>query len=252
MKQEIADLLISPKGNLLNYCQKGENEFLQNSLGETFFINDGIICFIDNNSLTGNNRKYQRIYDRFSGFYDIVTKIYAKLKNGNEEKRLVQYLSLLNIKDEDKVIEISIGTGRNIKYLNTKADYYGVDISLGMLKQCNKRMKKLNRKITLIQAEAESLPVKNETFDIVFSAGGFNFFNNPGKAVNEMLRIAKPGTKLLITDETEKVRLKYQKSTWYKNDVIKNPVEYLPTYCKNIDYKEICDGDLYVLTFYKP
>jgi len=164
----------------------------------------------------------------------------------------MQYLSLLDVKNNDKVIEISIGTGRNIKYLNPRAEYYGVDISLGMLKRCQRKMSQLKRTIILIQAEAEFLPIKDESFDVVFSAGGFNFVNDPGKAVIEMLRVAKSESKLLITDETEKFRLKHSKSDFYKGITIKNPIDYLPVFCKDIEYKEICDGDLYVLTFYKP
>jgi hypothetical protein len=38
----------------------------------------------------------------------------------------------------------------------------------------------------------------------------------------------------------------------FKGIEIKNPVEYLPDFCKEIQYEEICDGDLYVLTFQKP
>jgi ubiquinone/menaquinone biosynthesis C-methylase UbiE len=229
MKQNITELIRSQTGETLEYLNEGRNEFLQTQAG----VN------------------YQRMYDRFSAFYDIATQGYALLKSGNEKKRIMQYLSLLNIKHGDRVIEISIGTGRNIKHLNPKAEYYGVDISLGMLKRCQKKMKRLKREITLIQAEAESLPIKDESFDTVFSAGGFNFFNDPGRAVNEMLRVAKSGAKLLITDETEKFRLKHIKNDFYKGNEIKNPVGYLPESCRDIKFKEICDGDLYVLTFQK-
>jgi ubiquinone/menaquinone biosynthesis C-methylase UbiE len=186
-----------------------------------------------------------------AGFYDIITGVYAFIKNGNEKNRLMQYLSLLDVKNKDRVIEISIGTGRNIKYLNPGAEYYGIDVSLGMLKKCRKNMEKLRREITLIQAEAEFLPLANESFDVVFSAGGFNFFNDPAKAVKEMCRVAKSGAKILITDETENFRLKHQKNTFYKDIKIKNPVEYLPEHCKDVDYNEICNGDLYTLTFQK-
>ena len=113
-------------------------------------------------------------------------------------------------------------------------------------------MKRLKREITLIQAEAECLPLKEDSFDVVLSAGGFNFFNDPGKAAYEMLRIARSAAQLLITDETEKLRLKYRKNDFYKANKIRYPVDYLPECCKNIEYKEICDGDLYVLTFQKP
>jgi ubiquinone/menaquinone biosynthesis C-methylase UbiE len=252
MRQNITELIRTQTGEPLQYFQEGRNEFLQTQAGVKYPIDGDIICFLDNISLTGNNKNYQKMYDRFSAFYDIATQGYALLKSGNEKKRIMQYLSLLNINEGDRVIEISIGTGRNIKHLNPKAEYYGVDISMGMLKRCQKKMKRLKREITLIQAEAESLPIKDESFDVVFSAGGFNFFNNPGKAVYEMLRIAKSGTKLLITDETEKLRLKYSKNDFYKGIEIKNPIEYLPDSCRDIQYKEICDGDLYVLTFQKP
>jgi ubiquinone/menaquinone biosynthesis C-methylase UbiE len=253
MRQNITELIRTQTGETLQYFHEGAYEFLQTQTGVKYPIDEDIICFLNNISLTGNNKNYQKMYDRFSMFYDIATQIYARLKNGNEKSRLMQYLSLLNVKNGDKVIEISIGTGRNIKYLNPEAEFYGIDISLGMLKRCQRKMRRLKRGITLVQAEAESLPIKDESFDVVFSAGGFNFFNDPGKAVIEMLRVAKSGTKLLITDETEKLRLRYNnKSDFYKGNEIKNPVYYLPDFCKDIEYKEICDGDLYVLTFQKP
>lgn len=160
----------------------------------------------------------------------------------------MQYLSELKINGNDNVIEISIGTGRNIRYLNPNARYFGVDISLGMLKRCLHNMNKLDRDITLIQAEAECLPIKDETFDVVYSAGGFNFFNDREKAIYEMLRIAKSGTKFLISDETEKVRKTYDKipitGKFYEQDHIKNPIEFVPDYCREIQYKEICNSTL--------
>jgi ubiquinone/menaquinone biosynthesis C-methylase UbiE len=252
MIQRITELIQAQTGETLKYIHDGENEFLQTESDEKYPIDKNIICFLDHISLTGNNAKYQRMYDRFSGFYDFATKLYALLKGENERKRVMQYLSFLNIKDNDKVIEISIGTGRNIKYLNPNAEYYGVDISIGMLRRCQRKMERLKREITLIQAEAEFLPLKDASFDIILSAGGFNFYNDPSKAVIEMLRIAKSGARLLIYDETEKFRLKHSNNDFYKGIEIKNPVEYLPDSCRDIEYKEICDGDLYVLTFQKP
>jgi ubiquinone/menaquinone biosynthesis C-methylase UbiE len=252
MRQDILELLRTQSGEVVRYFRDEKTEYLLTSTGARYYIVGDILCILGSTALTGNNRNYQKMYDRMAVFYDIITKIFARIKSGSEKNRLMQYLSLLEIKDSDKVIEISIGTGRNIKYLNPQAEYYGIDISLGMLKRCRVKMKRLKREITLIQAEAECLPLRDESFDVVFSAGGFNFFNDPGKAVTEMLRIAKPGTRLLITDETEKLRLKYAKNDFYKGNKIKNPAEYLPDYCRDVEYKEICAGDLYVLTFKKP
>jgi ubiquinone/menaquinone biosynthesis C-methylase UbiE len=249
---EKTDIIQTQSGDSLEYIHKGEIEFLQTKEGLIYPIIGNIIYLLDRISLTGNNEKYQKMYDGISGFYDFATRVYALLKGQSERGRVMQYLSYLDIKNNDKVIEISIGTGRNIKYLNPNAIYYGVDISLGMLKRCQHKMKKQKRDITLIQAEAEFLPIKNSSFDVVFSAGGFNFFNDPGKAVLEMIRVSKSGAKLLIYDETEKFRVKHSKNEFYKGIEIKNPAEFLPDFCKEIEYREICNGDLYVLTFQKP
>jgi ubiquinone/menaquinone biosynthesis C-methylase UbiE len=251
MIQSTLDLLKSTGGTSWSYIRDGKNEFIQNSTGEKYPVKDGIICFINNRSLTGNNGNYQKMYDRMAGFYDLAVRFYAFIRKGSEKSRLSEYLSLLEIGDYNRVIELSIGTGRNIKYLNPAAEYFGVDISFGMLRQCRQKMKRLNRDISLIQAEAESLPFRDEAFDVVFSAGGFNFFNDPARAVSEMIRISKPGTNILITDETEEFRLKHSGNEFYRTTSIKDPRSYLPAGCIDVAYKEICDGDLYVLTFRK-
>ena len=251
MKPEITEIIQTPGREALEYTRKGEFEYLQTQAGTNYPVDRNIVFFLNQISLTGNNEKYQKMYDRFAQYYDFATRLYALLNGGNERERVMQYLKFLNIKNNDKVIEISIGTGRNIKYLNPNAEYYGVDISIGMLRKCQRKMERLKRNIILLQAEAENLPIKDASFDVVFSAGGFNFFNDPGKAVNEMLRIAKSGAQLLIYDETEAFRLKHSKNKFYQGIEIKNPVGYLPDLCREIEYKEICDGDLYVLTFQK-
>ncbi len=157
-------------------------------------VDKSIICFLDKEP-TGSNKKYQNLYDRFAPLYDLVTRAYARFRNHGERQRVSQYLNELEIKDNARVLEISIGTGRNIKYLNPRAVYYGVDISLGMLRRCSRVMKRQGREVVLVQAEAESLPFKDGSLDVVYSAGGFNFYNNRAAAVKEMLRVAKPGTK---------------------------------------------------------
>ena len=73
----------------------------------------------------------------------------------------------------------------------------------------------------------------------------------------EMLRIAKIWSKLMISDETGKIRAKFEKSLVMKNfyeekGKIEEPVGFVPGYCKDVRYKEVCDGELFELTFCKP
>ncbi|HAH61171.1 MAG TPA: hypothetical protein DCL73_03650 [Treponema sp.] len=68
-------------------------------------------------------------------------------------------------------------------------------MSLGVLYKCQKRLERQRRNSLLIQAEAELLPFRSNSFDVAHSAGDFNFYNDKRKAVKEMIRAAKPGTK---------------------------------------------------------
>jgi ubiquinone/menaquinone biosynthesis C-methylase UbiE len=242
-------------GSLRLSIEDGKPKLLGAS-GTGYCLDGGIARFLPGRSLSGNNGKYQLLYDRLAPLYNLITGSYAFMRNGGEKKRVLQYLSALQVRDGDAVIEVSIGTGRNIKYLNPQAEYWGVDISLGMLAQCKRSMARQHKNIFLLQAQAECLPLSDESFDVVFSAGGFNFFNDRHKAVQELLRIAKHGTKLMISDETEKVRKREASSPvanqFYKNQEIGLPTSFIPSWCTDVEYREICDGELYVLTFIKP
>ncbi len=200
--------------------------------------------------------RFQRLYHRLAPFFNACTGLYARLKRGGEQLRAMQYLSALPIQAQDCVMEISIGAGRHIPHLPWDAHYLGVDTSPHMLLKCSKAMRKLGRPITLLQAQAESLPVQDNTFDVVFSAGGFHFFVDKAKAVQEMLRIAKPGATLMIADETEKMWQDHGQTNFlhrlYAQKRRQSPIGFLPPACQDVTYQEICGGDLFVLTFIKP
>jgi len=258
MDKDFLDLLRDPDNKgALQYFRSGKIEYLSSPSGRKYPIKDDIVCFLDDSELTGNNARFRKLYDRFAPLYDLSTSLYARFRQGSVTARILQYLKELDVHDSDKVIEISVGTGRNLKCLNRNARYYGVDISLGMLKRCVREMRSDGRPVGLVQAEAEDLPLRESAFDVVFSAGGFNFFNDRKKAVEEMLRVAKSGTKLLISDETAKVMARFEKTLGAKSSshgqvAIKGPADFIPDWCRDVEYKEICDGELYALTFRKP
>ena len=53
----------------------------------------------------------------------------------------------------------------------------------------------------LAWAEGEALPFEDATFDIVYTVGGINYFNDPRRALSEMKRVARPGATVLAADE---------------------------------------------------
>ncbi len=178
------------------------------------------------------------------------------------EKLRKEWLKDVEVKDGYKVLETSVGTGFNIKVLNKNATYYGLDISRGMLKQCKRCAAKWKRDIELFQGNAEYLPFKDEVFDSVFHVGGINFFNDRKRSIDEMIRVAKPNTKIVIIDETEKrIAKQYRKTPFVKNYFNKSdidearliaPVDLVPLYMKEIQVKLLDNNKMYQLSFIKP
>src|SRR5690625_3899100 len=226
--------------------------------GMHYKLEQDMIQFIQKEDIDGNNKKYLTLYDRIARLYNVSNKIYFKFKFGGEKNYRNEFLSELEIVPNDRVIEISVGTADNFRFLPNNIHLYGLDISLGMLKQAKRHLKKWKMNADLFQGMAESLPFKDESFDVVYHVGGINYFSDKEKAIHEMIRVAKSGTKIVIVDETEKL----VQGTYRNNPVTKNyynngkdisaPIQLIPKDMKEIRYKEICKGLMYCLTFRKP
>jgi ubiquinone/menaquinone biosynthesis C-methylase UbiE/uncharacterized protein YbaR (Trm112 family) len=226
--------------------------------GARYPLRDGIPVFLDESSLLGDNKKYQGMYDRLAPWYDLGIRLYARLKSGGEESRRMEYLRELEIRDGSRILEVSVGTGGNLRFLPRNARYFGLDISWGMLRQCRRNLQRWGREASLVYGAAEELPFKDGVFDAVLHMGGINFFNDRAQALREMVRVARPGMKIVIADEYEKIAKTYEHLPFMKyffkerRQAIGPPVDLLPPGMLETQVRELWGGDLYCLTFRKP
>lgn len=226
--------------------------------GERFIIRDGIPILLDESKVSGFNLRYQGFYNRIAGLYDASIRLFARLAGGGEARFRGEYLQELEIHEGERVLEVSIGTGANLHYLPRKASYYGVDLSWGMLKRCQANLKRWLLDAELILGNAEELPLRDEAFDAVFHVGGINAFNDREKAICEMIRVARAGSKILIVDETAKLMesLAWMPTArrWLQEhaDRFSAPAGLLPEGMRDVQVKQIVKGNMYCLTFRKP
>jgi len=226
--------------------------------GEIFPIRDGIPLLLDTSKVTGFNQTYQRFYNRVAGLYDGAIRLYANLAGRGEQHFREEYLRELDVRDGGRVLEVSIGTGANLPFFPAKADYFGLDLSWGMLKKCQKNLKKWQLEAELVLGNAEGLPFFDESFDVVFHVGGINAFNDRAKAILEMIRVARAGTKIAIVDESAKLMESFSwvpsVRKWLQGhaDRFSAPVGLVPTAMRDVQVKAIARGNMYCLTFRKP
>jgi len=257
-RTETAARLRSPfTGNPLHLVTEQGREALVSSSGERFPIRNGIPAFLKPEDLTGDNGKYNHLYQVIGGFYDDTQRVFCALKGFDRDAYFRSYMSLLEVKPGDSVLETSVGTGLNYKYLPGGVQLSGLDLSPEMLANCKANLRRWGMEADLYLGNAESLPFAESSFDVVFHVGGINFFNDRAKAIREMIRVAKPGSLLLIADETEKhVKEVYEKGLgpMYKNRKapVSAPVDLIPPEMQEIHLEQMRYGDWYALTFRKP
>ncbi len=227
--------------------------------GKIYPIINGIPVFLKEEDVHGINKKYQAFYDKAALLWGLTEFVYGLFKDIVRIRR--NLLGSLNIKPHDKVLEISIGTGINITLFDKQADYYGIDISIGMLQVCQKNNKKWKYDLELFQANAEELPFRDNSFDVVFHLGGINFFNDIQKAILEMIRVAKPGAQILVCDETQEYvdsfykRLPFVRRYFLDSSSIdrKQVVEsFIPSTMENVKTELTLNNSFYIITFNKP
>jgi ubiquinone/menaquinone biosynthesis C-methylase UbiE len=170
----------------------------------------------------------------------------------------MSYLGRLEIKPGDSVLETSVGTGLNFKYLPCGIKRAGLDLSAEMLVNCQANLRRWEMDADLFLGNAESLPFADASFDVVFHTGGINFFSDRAKAIREMIRVAKPGSLMLIGDETEEhVKGAYEKGPFtrkyfkHRKEAVTAPIDLVPADMQEIRLS-IWKGRFYALTFRKP
>jgi len=78
----------------------------------------------------------------------------------------------------------------------------GIDISDGMLDFGRKKLQKLGleKTIELLNGDCETINFKNESFEAVTVAFGVRNFENLEKGLSEILRVLRPGGKLVVLE----------------------------------------------------
>jgi ubiquinone/menaquinone biosynthesis C-methylase UbiE/uncharacterized protein YbaR (Trm112 family) len=253
LKSSLLNLLCDPDTHE-PLVQEGQT-LLNPISGRCFPLRDNIPCFVG--ETTGLNQKYQRMYDRLAPFYDAAENLYFWAMRKEGIRGILR--QALQVPAQARVLEVSVGTGTNLTRLPPDAELYGLDLSWGMLARCGRKLRRLSRDAFLCQGEAERLPFRDASFDVVFHVGGINFFNDRAGALREMIRVARPGTRIVVADETEQaVQTVYERTPFVRRffksreTVVRAPTELVPNEMQDVQLQTVFDDKMYILSFRTP
>jgi ubiquinone/menaquinone biosynthesis C-methylase UbiE len=129
---------------------------------------------------------YAPRYDRDMGFFE-------RLQFGGGREWVCAQAS-------GEVLEVAVGTGRNLAHYPEHVRLTGIDFSPAMLELARHHAAELGREIVLREADAQALPFPEASFDTVVCTLGLCGFPDERAAIAEMHRVLRPGGTLLLLD----------------------------------------------------
>jgi ubiquinone/menaquinone biosynthesis C-methylase UbiE len=106
----------------------------------------------------------------------------------------------LGARAEGRVLDVGVGTGRNLPHYPPSVQVTGIDVSPGMLAVARRRAADLGRAVDLHEGDAARLPFADASFDSVVCALSLCAIADSRAAVGEMWRVLVPGGRLLLLD----------------------------------------------------
>ena len=132
-------------------------------------------------------------WDMIAGVYDLFEKLYNGRCYDHTGARVAQ-----EINKNDIVLECACGTGSISKPVAKKCrKLFATDMSVNMMKRAKKNCKECTN-IIFRKANIMSIRSKDNRFDKVIAGNVIHLLDEPYKAVDELLRVCKPGGKVII------------------------------------------------------
>jgi ubiquinone/menaquinone biosynthesis C-methylase UbiE len=140
-----------------------------------------------------STEEIRRKYNDFARWYDLVEGVPEVCGLSRLRRELLRRAS-------GRVLEVAVGTGKNLRYYPRGCQITAVDLSPSMLAIARQRARRLGLAVTLIEMNAEALDFPDQSFDTVVDTLALCTFPNPVTVLHEMARVCRSDGRLLLLE----------------------------------------------------
>jgi ubiquinone/menaquinone biosynthesis C-methylase UbiE len=235
--------------------------------GVAYPVTDGVPNFVDEAALSPIEARTQAEYDRVADrVYDVAVDWQFAAMYEDEHAVRESMVDMLGLAPAAQVLEVGCGTGRDsfriARRLGPSGRLHMQDLSSGMVHTCVRTMRNADAEagiecaVDYSVSNAAALPFANGLFDAVFHFGGFNQFGDLKQGAAELMRVARPGGRIVIGDEAVAPWLKgteFEAIVTTNNPLFKAevPLSVLPEGARDVTVRWIIGNCFYVIGFTK-
>lgn len=137
------------------------------------------------------------MFDQVAKGYDRTNTV---LSLGNDQLWRIATTRAVAPRVGQRILDLAAGTGASsVSLARSGADVVAADFSRGMIAEGRRRHRGIPN-LSFVEADATALPFADEEFDAVTMSFGLRNVNEPRKALAELLRVTKPGGRLVVCE----------------------------------------------------
>ena len=140
-----------------------------------------------------NTERIRKRYDRIAYLYDYLEKPMENMVLRKWRIHLFQEV-------KGKVLEVGVGTGKNIEHYHDAIEVTAIDFSHKMLLIAEKRAENLGKNVDLKEMDVQCMTFSDNTFDFVIATCVFCSVPDPVKGFVEIGRVLKPQGKVFLIE----------------------------------------------------
>jgi demethylmenaquinone methyltransferase/2-methoxy-6-polyprenyl-1,4-benzoquinol methylase len=166
-------------------------------------------------------QKVRGVFDSVAARYDLMNDL---MSMGLHRAWKAYTVAVANVKATDKVLDIAGGTGDLAKAFAKRVGPSGAvvhtDINEQMLRRGRDRLLDEGLVLPTTICDAEGLPFRSGSFDLVSVAFGLRNMTHKELALAEMCRVLRPGGRLLVLEFSRVAEPLRKPYDWYSFNVL--------------------------------